>query len=448
MSPKNFNRRQFLKRATTMAAGTAALPYLVSASALGQSGSVAPSNRITIGNIGAGPQGFGVTSGLLHQEDAQVVAICDVKRQVREERRQLVDEHYGSKGCEVYNDYRDLLARDDIDGVVIGTPDHWHVLVGLEAARTGKDMYLEKPMGMSLAQDQALRDAVHRYGTVFQFGTQQRSEANFRQACELALNERIGKLHTIYVWAPGSETRKHIPFSPVPDGFDYELWLGPAPYRPYDEDLCSSVWEKKYWWFHSDFALGFIAGWGVHPLDIALWGGGKKLTGPVEVSGTGEFPTEGPTDTATKWMVTFKYAGGITMNFTDHRIPDDWRQRFGVNDGHGTLFEGTEGWVHVDRGGINAHPKSLLKSVIGPNEIHLPKSNHHGRNFLDAIKTRGKTVSHIDDAVQADILCHLADIATRLERKLVWDLENERFVNDDQANRMLTRAMRSPWRLS
>lgn len=380
----------------------------------------------------------------LAQKDAQVVAVCDLKKPAREQACNLVNKHYQNDDCAMYTDFRELVARDDIDVVSVATTDHWHVLVSLAAARAGKDIYLEKPMGLSLAEDQALRQACHRYGTVFQFGTQQRSSRNFRFACELALNERIGKLHTINVWSPGSASGGSPEPVPVPDWIDYDMWLGPAPYTPYTKDRCSNA----LWWFISDYALGFIAGWGVHPLDIALWGGGEKLASLAEIEGKGVWPDPaGVCDTAMNWNVVAKYDSGVTLNFTGCPYPEKWKQRYGRTTDHGTAFEGTEGWVHVDRSGINAYPKGLLQTEFGPNEIRLIESNNHVRNLLDCVKNRAQTICPIDAAVQADILCQLSDIAIRLEQRLRWDPQKEHFVNNDAANRRLVRSMRSPWRL-
>ena len=451
----NINRRQFLKRATAVAAGSVAFPYYVPSSALGKAGSVAPSNRITVGWIGTGPQGNWVIGNFLSQKDARVVAVCDVKTSVRLAAQQRMDKHYQNRGCAAYNDFRELLARDDIDAVLIATPDHWHVLVALTAAEAGKDIYLEKPMGLSVAEDRALRDAVRRRGVIFQFGTQQRSDQQFHRACELVRNGRIGKLRAINVWCPASVRGWAMNLEPVPEGFDYDMWLGPAAYVPYSRDRCfgnSNV--GNFWWYISNYALGFIAGWGVHPLDIALWGGGEQLAGPVEVEGTAVFPNDGECDTAVSWDLVCKYTSGVVINYIvvevvpgDSPAPAKWQNRYGKTVTHGTAFEGSEGWILVDRTGIYAHPKSLLDSVIGPDEIGLYKSNNHVRNLLDCIKNRSQTVCGIDTAVRSDILCHVSDICTRLGRPLKWDPENERFINDEVANRMLNRSMRSPWHL-
>ena len=267
------NRSTFLKDAARVAVGAALTPYIVPASVLGR-GQTPPSDRVQVGCIGVGPQGTGVMRNFLAQKDVRVVAVCDVKKPVLEARaRQLVNDHNGDAQCTAYHDFRELLARKDIDAVTVAPPDHWHVPIAIAAANAGKDMYVEKPMGLSVAQDQALRAACRRNGTIFQFGTQQRSNDRFRFACELVRNGRIGQLRTINVWSPASTAGGPTAPVPVPPELDYEMWLGPAPSVPYTEDRCSN----KYWWFISDYALGFIAGWGIHPLDIALWGAGDRV---------------------------------------------------------------------------------------------------------------------------------------------------------------------------
>jgi predicted dehydrogenase len=423
--------------------GAVGFPYIVSSSALGNAGSVAASERIVVGCVGVGPQGTGVMQNFLGQKDAQVVAICDVKQPRRDEVQKIVNDHYKDTGCTAYKDFREMTTRDDIDVILSATCDHWHVLTALAAVQSGKDVYLEKPMGLSVEQDQALRAAVHRHGRIFQFGTQQRSERNFRFACELALNGRLGKLHTINVWSPGSSQGGDPAPVPVPEWLDYEMWLGPAPFTPYTKDRCSNA----LWWFISDYAVGFIAGWGIHPVDIAFWGGGKLVTTPLTVEGKGTWPTQGICDTAMNWNVVLKYDSGLTMNFTGWPCPQEWRDRYGRTDSHGTAFEGSDGWVHVDRAGINANPKELLATEFDPNDIRLPQSGNHVRNLLDCVKTRSKPVAHIDDAVQGDIICQISDIAIRLEQKLKWDSKKEQFVDNDAANRRLKRAMRAPWKL-
>ena len=433
------SRRRFLRKGTLIL-GSVGVPYVVPTAALGLAGTVAPSNRIAVGCIGMGTRGTALMKGLLGHADAQVVAVCDVYRSQREEAKSLVQQHYNNKGCAAHNDFRELCSREDVDAVSIASPDHWHVLHSLEAARNGKDLYTEKALGLSVAADKALRSACHRYGTVFQFGTQQRSANNFRFGCELVRNGRIGKLQTILVGAPHDFAFPNQPIQPVPKDLDYEMWLGPAPWAPYTYHRCRP-WTKKesygIWYHISDYCLGGIGGyWGIHHVNISQWGHGTDHTGPVEVEGTATFPEDGLADCAVSWNVRHTYADGVTMIYTDNE-----------QNKQGVVFQGTEGWVYVRRGQIDAEPKSLLDSKIGPDEIHLIESPGHQRNFLDCIRTREKTVADIDSSVRSDTVSHLTDICTRLKRRIRWDPEREGIVNDPEAGRMLTRSMREPWSL-
>ena len=432
-------RRRFLKGAAA-AAGLGAFPWIIPSSALGNSGTVAPSERTVMASIGLGIQGTGLMRAFLSQKGAHVVAVCDVRESQRQKAKAIVDQHYGNSDCVTVSDFREVCGRADIDAVCIATPDHWHVLISLEAARNGKDMYTEKALGLSVAWDKALRDVCHTYGTVFQWGTQQRSDRSFRFGCELARNGRLGKLHTILVAVPYDFAVPNQPTQPVPAGLDYDMWLGPAPWAPYTYQRCRPWTQEESYsiWYHiSDYCLGGIGGyWGVHHVDIAQWGHGTDDTGPIEIDGTAVFPKDGLANCATSWRVTHKYADGVTMVYMDE-----------AQSKHGVTFQGTEGWVHITREGIWAEPQSLLASTIGPNEIHLPESEGHQRNFLDAVKTRSPTICPIDTAVRTDTICHLTDICTRLGRKLQWDPQKEDFVNDPQASRMLSRPMRSPWHL-
>jgi predicted dehydrogenase len=461
MKTKFSTRRDFLRNTTKLAVSAAALPSIIPASVLGRVGTVAPSNRIVVGCIGLGPQGQGDMGGFLNQKDAQVVAVCDVKTDQLEQACNAVNQCYQNKDCAKYGDFRQLVARKDIDAFLIATPDHWHVLLALAAVRAGKDVYLEKPMGLSLSEDWALRKAVHQHKSVFQFGTQQRSSRLFRLACELVRNGYIGKLKHINVWAPGSAPGGPNDVVPVPPTLNYDLWLGPAAFKPYTQDLCSADGRKKTWWFKSDYALGFIAGWGVHPLDIAAWGS-DLFNGPIEVEGRGTFHCEGACDTATIWEIDMKFASEVTMKYVGfpnggnqeqstsdpwlHR--DEWKQRYRRIATHGTAFEGSDGWVHIDREGINLQPENLIDQNPESFKVRLVKSPDHVRNFLDCVKSRANTVCHIDEAVRSDTLCHLSEIAIRLNRKVTWDPQKEQFLGDQEANlRLLLRKMRAPWHL-
>jgi predicted dehydrogenase len=449
-------RRSFLRTNLTVALAAGAFPTIIPASALGREGKVAPGSRIVVGCIGNGPQGRGVMNGFLAQADAQVVAACDVKLDQLELARAAVNTRYANSDCKTYADFRELLARKDIDAVLIATPDHWHVHVAAAAARAGKDIYLEKPMGLSLAEDQLLRQAVEKHKRVFQFGTQQRSGREFWRACQLVRNGRIGKLKHINVWAPASAPGGSTTPVPVPDTINYDRWLGPARFTPYTADKCLDV--GKTWWFNTDYALGFVAGWGVHPLDIALWGHPKMFHGRMSVEGKAIFPSEGACNTSVAWKVNFTFADGVTMDFRGspngykevNALNDftAWREKYGEIKEHGTAFEGTEGWIVVRRGSLHTSPESLAQEPMESFKLQLPRSSHHQKNLLDCVRSRARTVCPIEEAVQADALCQLSDIATRLERKLTFDPRTEKFVGDDEANRKLQlRPMRAPWKI-
>jgi predicted dehydrogenase len=425
------SRRRFLRRCLA-ATAVAGLPQIVTAETLGLGGRTGPNSRITVATLGVGPQGSSVMRMFLGEPQCRVAAVCDVNALRREDARKLVNRHYGKEDCAAYRDFREVIARNDIDAVHVATPDHWHVPMALAAARAGKDMYIEKPLGLSVAANQALREAVHAHGNVFQFGTQHRSERNFRFGCELVRNGRIGKVHTIRVGSLPSLASETLPPMPVPEWLDYELWLGPAPWAPYHEKRI----VNRYWWHTSDYSLGFVAGYGVHYVDIAQWGNGTELSGPVEVEGSGEFPEDGLCDCATAWDVTMTYPDGVKLVYTDTT-----KVREGIT------FEGDGGTVYITLGRTEAEPARLNEETFRPGESRLYESNHHVRNFLDCVRARRPTICPIDVAVRSDTLCHLSDIAMRLGRRLRWDPQAERFLDDPAANAMLTRAMREPWRL-
>jgi len=427
-------RRRFLQGA----AAAVGAPYVLTSCALGAPGRSAASDRIVMGCIGMGGQGRGVMNNFLHQGDVQVVAVCDVNSVRCRQAKQQVEDRYAQamrsgayKGCDETSDFRDLVARADIDAVLVATPDHGHIMPVLYAARAGKDIYCEKPLCLTVAEGRAMSDTIRRYGRVFQHGTQQRSEGRFRFACELVRNGRIGRLQTVAVGCPGGRFSDMPKAAPVPPGFHYDLWLGPSPWAPFSPQRVSN----GYWYHTSDYSAGFVSGWGVHHIDIAQWGAGMDFSGPVEIEGRGVYPKEGLCDTAVTWKVEYLYPNGVKVIFTDN----------GQN-AQGVRFTGTDGWVYVRRGFIDADPKSLLREKIGPNEIHLYNSGHHARNLIDCIRTRGRTACPIELAHRSNTICLISDIAMRLQRKLRWHAQTERF-DDDEANKMLSRAMRQPWRL-
>lgn len=431
--PHKSFRREFLKRSASVG-----LPFLVPSSVLGRGAQAPPSERIVLGAIGVGNRCAAVLPEFLARPEVQVAALSDARKNVLAERARQVDEHYGKKVAATYVDFRELLARDDIDAVYIATPTHWHVPIALEAVRRGKDVYMEKPVGLSVEQAQILREAVAKHKPIFQLGTQQRSAKEFRFACELVRNGRIGKVSRIEVGVPGGAEAPSFPEMPVPPWLDWDRWLGPAPLRPFTEKILETAYHEKI----SDFVPGgFMNAWGIHHLDIAQWGNGTELTGPTEVEGTAVYPKAGLVDTPISWDVELRYPGGVVVSFADTS-----KNRFGI------VFRGEKGWVYVNRGVLETQPESLMKETIGEREIRLAghdqEHQSHPWNFIECVRSRKQPLAPIEIGVRSDTLCHLSDIAVRLGRKLTWDPGSERFVGDATANRLLTSyPLRSPWRL-
>ncbi len=435
---QRITRRALLKRTAGLAGAAAAFPYIVPSSAMGNAGAVAASERVTIGCIGVGGRGTGVMQALLATGQAQVVGICDVDANRRTAVKDLLARKYNSAGCTSGTDFRELLARDDVDAVMIATPDHWHALLAIEAAKAGKAVYCEKPLALTIEQGRKMVEAVHRYGVVFQAGTQHRSEQHFRRACELVRNGRIGKLHTVEVEIPGSMSTDGFGFGPVPQTLDYDMWLGPAPQAPYSPKRVDAFG----WRWILDYAGGCVTDWGAHHIDIAQWGMGTTDTGPIEVEGKGVFPRDGLFDSAVYWRYEAKYANGVTVVcFAKGELLAQGQYPNGIK------FIGDKGWLFVDTGRIDAEPKTVLKEEIGPDEIHLYESSDHASNFIECVRTQRPTAAPVEQAHRSITVCHLANIAMRLGRKIWWDPAAEQIIADDPASRMLTRPMRSPWRL-
>ncbi len=448
-------RRRLLKRSAAFAGAAAAAPFVITSNALGSRTKPPASERITLGFIGAGERArYSLIPAFVQFADVECVVLCDTFGYRRHSRAAHINNLYSknfrtrSTRCGTCRDFRDVLSREDIDAVVIATPDHWHVPMAIEAARVGKDMYLEKPLGVSIAQGRTLRKAINEHHNIFQFGTQQRSDRNFRFACELVRNRKIGKLHTIHVWCPQGEVGGSATPCPVPGDLDYNMWLGPAPKKPYTKDRCLGRGFRKGVFHVYDYTLGFISGWGIHPLDIAQWANDADNTGPVQYEGVGRFPEKGLYNTAVEWDVKCLYANGVKLHFMSETIARPIVQKYHPKPAnHGTTFVGDEGWVSVDRMGIYAEPASVLDCGIRADEIRLYKSDNQMRNFIDCVRSRRQTISPIEAAVRGDTICHLSDIAVRTGRKIKWDGDAEVIIGDPIAERMTTRAMRAPWRL-
>ena len=431
--PNPLSRRRFLAGSAAAAAFS-----IVPASALGLDGRLAPSERIGLGFIGVGSRGSGHLGAMLGQADVQVLGVCDPFQSKCDAAKKRAEDHYANagaaatyRGVDTYQDFRELVARDDIDAVFVAAPEFWHALTMAGAARAGKDVYGEKALTLTVAEGRKLIQTVRRYGRVFQTGTQQRSDRKFRFACELARNGYLGKLKVAKVGVPAGRALPVVAPEAPPPELDYEMWLGPAPYEPYNNLKCSFNWYFIY-----DYCVGWIQSWGVHHCDIAVWGAPSLGRGLLEVEGTAKFPEDGLADTSITWRVDCTAQDGVRLSFSDN-----------AHHAQGCRFEGEEGWVHVNRGGINAEPKSLLSVQIKPTDEHLYVSTDHHRNFLECVRGRRDPVAPVEAGHAATVVTLVSDVATRLGRKLTWDWEAEQFVGDDEANRYLSRSMRSPWSL-
>jgi len=418
-------RRQFLKAL----AATAAAPCFVPARALGRAGSPPPSERITLGFIGVGNMGSGHVEAFLGNPEVQILAICDVKRWQREAQAKRVLDHYAAqtptgsyRGCDTYNEFEELLAREDIDAVVIAVPDHWHAIIAIAACRAGKDVYCEKPLSLTVREAEAMVAAARRYNTVFQTGSQQRSDANFRYACELVRNRRIGKLLTVHVGIGLPSAEKYLPEEPLPAGLDWDRWLGPAPWQPYNSERCSGDYSGG-WRLIRDYSGGMTTDWGAHHFDIAQWGMGMDGSGPIEIIPPGCRGAD---------TLTFRYASGVSM------------YRGGAN---GILFTGTNGKVEVNRGYFQTWPDEIGREPIGPNEIHLYESPGHHQDWLNCIRQRRRPICDVAIGASSVTVCHLANIACWLGRPIRWDPVRREIVGDAAAARWLDRPKRAPWRL-
>ena len=454
------SRRDFLATAGKTLAATSVIsgfPSIVPSSVLG---AFAPSNRINIGAIGNGRISRGHDlPGIWKYDAARIMAVCDLDSHRVENARTLVNGYYTKKtgkrfdGVTTYGDYRELLANKDVDAVVISTPDHWHALIAINAVQAGKDVYLQKPASLTIAEGRALSDAVHRSGRIFQIGSQQRSSPQFRYAAELVRNGRIGQLHTIEIGLPGDPAGEVEQPMPVPKNLNYDVWLGSTPVVPYTEKRVhpQAGYDRPGWLRCEQFGAGMITGWGAHHIDSAHWGMDTEYTGPIEIWGSAEFPKSGLWDVHGPFKTEALYANGVHM-IVSGDFPN------------GIRFEGTDGWVFVSRGNetvtasdpvaklqdtraLNASDPKIIKSVIGPEEIHLYESKDHHGNWLDCIRSRQQPIAPVEVAHRACSACLLHHMAMKLKRKLYWDPGAERFKNDDEANSMLSRPQRPPYTL-
>jgi predicted dehydrogenase len=428
------SRRTFLKVGAA-AGAVAGFPFIIPSSARGADGAVAPSNRITMGCIGVGGQGNSNLGNFLGQPDCQVLAVCDVDKNNLDRTKNRVDDRYGNSDCKAYRDFRELVARDDIDTISMATPDHWHAITVIASARAGKDIFGEKPFSHDLREGRAMIDALKQHGRVWQTGSWQRSVANFRQACEIVRNGLIGKIHTVEVGLPTGRPGGSEDFTDPPPELDYDFWIGPAPWAPYSKDR--THWN---WRWQLDYGGGQMMDWIGHHADIGQWGLGTDYTGPVLIEPiNAEWPREGIWDAPTTYKFKCTYKSGVVM------IVANGSREQGIRSG--TRWIGDKGWVWVNRGGIDAEPKNLLRFVAGPEDVKLYHSTNHHRNFLDCVKTRRLTITPAEVAHRSASIGHLGLIAMQVGRKVRWNPDTEQIIGDATASSMLGRAKREPWSL-
>jgi predicted dehydrogenase len=453
-------RRKFLNDSLKAAAITPVamqFPSIVPATVFGKN---APSNRINIGAIGIGRISRGHDlPGVWQYDYAQVIAVCDVDKKRAEDGKKLVNDFYTKRdnkpydGVQVYHDYRALLGNKDIDAVVISTPDHWHALIGVAAAKAGKHIYMQKPASLTIAEGRIVSDVVRKSGVKFQVGSQQRSTEQFRYAAELVRNGRIGKLHTVYVGLPGDPSGEEEAEMTVPANLNYDMWLGSTPEVYYTEKRVhpQAGYDRPGWLRCEQFGAGMITGWGSHHIDSAHWGMGMEKSGPVEVWGHAEFPKKGLWDVHGIFKTEALYADGVKM-IVSNELPN------------GIRFEGSEGWLFVSRGDaqvtssdpnakkeyakkLDAGNPALLTSVIGRNEFHFTVSKQHHGNWLESIRDNKEPIAPVEEAHRSCSACLVHHIAMKLGRKVYWDPLTEKFKNDDEANAMLSRPQRNPYLL-
>ncbi|MBT5425191.1 MAG: Gfo/Idh/MocA family oxidoreductase [Bacteroidetes bacterium] len=448
------DRRNFLKTTGIAGTGAVVLPTIVPSFVMGKN---APSNRVNIAQIGCGRMGRGDLGNVMRHEKVRFMAVCDVDTRRMKDGKKLIMDNYSKMGkpnavdVKMYQDYKELLADKDIDGVVISTPDHWHSQPAIEAAYAGKDIYLQKPTSLTIVEGRQLSDAVHRSGVIFQIGSQQRSADQFRYACELVRNGRIGDIHTVKVGLPGDPGGDNDPEMAVPDNLNYDMWLGSTPYTYYTEKGVHPQhdYSRPGWLRREQFGAGMITGWGAHHLDITHWGLGMEYSGPVEIEAKADFPKSGLWNVHGDFLVKAKYANGTSM-LVSGEFPN------------GVRFEGSDGWIFVTRGtykvtdsdpvtfdqnrkSLDASDPKILNSKIAEDEINLYRSSNHYFNWIDCMISRKQPIAPVEVAHRSCSACLLGHIAMKMPGKLHWDPRKERFINNDAANSMLSRPQRFPY---
>lgn len=423
---KNTNRRRFIKSASGISAGIIAAPFILK--------SCTPSKQITIGMIGTGSHGMGWNlPPFLAMDDVRVLAVCDVDRKRMLEAKKAVDEKYNSTDCATYSDFRELLNRKDIDAVMISTPDHWHVPISILAAQAGKDVICEKPT-LTIEEGRVLCNVIKKNNTVYQTSIEDRAIPVYHRMAELVRNGYIGELQKIVIRVPDDDVIKLHPASTetqaVPKGFDYDMWLGPAPLAPYSPGRCH--WNFR--WI-SDYSGGMLTDWGAHYVDTAQWANNSDTSGPVSVEGKGEFLTGDIYNTANTFDLMYQYKNGISMQV--------------LSGGTSIGFQGSEGWIQCLgwRGELEASKPTILNAKIKGSDLKLDTAESEHRNFIDCVKSRKETFVPAEVGHRTASSLHMGNIALQLGRKVNWDPDKEEFINDEDANRLKSRVSRDPWKL-
>jgi predicted dehydrogenase len=387
-----------------------------------------PNDRIVMGAIGLGGQGTSIMKAAKKQKGVKFVAVCDL-----DDGRLKKGAAEAGGDCASYHDFRELLARDDLDAVTVGTVDHWHALTSIAAMKSGRDVYCEKPLSLTIAEGQAMVKAARKYDRIFQTGSQQRSDARYRLACELVRNGRIGKVHTVEARIGDNPKGGPFPVVPVPQGLDWDFWQGPTPDVPYVKERCHYEFR---WWY--EYSGGKNTDWGAHHNDIAQWGLGTDDTGPVAVTAVGEAPSSKANsyNCHPHFAINYTYADGTRLITTSE----------GEN---GNRFIGDKGWIFVNRSRIEASDPKLLSEPLPDDAVRLYVSDNHMGNFIDGVRTRKRPICDVAIGYRSVSVCHIGVIALRLGKPLQWDPTAEQFhgTTSDEANKMLAREMRSPWKL-
>lgn len=432
---KHLNRRSFFKKAAGATGAAFALPYIIPSSALGKNGATPANDRIVMGVIGSGSMGTGDMQTFMSKKEVQMVAACDVDKRHRDRAKSLMDSRYENTDARTYLDYREFLASEKLDAVILALPDHWHGIIGVAAAEAGLDIYGQKPLARTIWEGRQIVNAVEKNKVIWQTGSWQRSVANFHRGAELVANGRIGKVTRVEVGLPNGtpSSGPNLP-QPVPEDLNWDMWLGPAPAVPYRG---VAHWD---WRWIMAYSGGQMTDWAGHHIDIAHWGLGFDKTGPVDIEGKGVYPRDGLFDVPVEYYNVAHYANGVEMIIANSRQ---------LPHGMGTCWYGDKGWIYVRRGDVlEASDPKILEEKIGEDENPLYFSRDHAQNLLDCMRTREETITPAETAHRSISVGLLCEIAMLTGRKLTWDPVKEEFPNDPYANRLLRRPFRSPWTLT